>query len=197
MTMRTTVDDGAGRNTLTMLGNFAAFQVGWFAAVLSATARAPWLGVLVMAAVILLHLRSVDRPLPELVLVALCGAIGCVWDSLLVMSGWVAYPSGMLLPGFAPYWIVAMWMLFATTLNQSLGWLKSRRLLAVALGAAGGPLSYYAGAKLGGIALLAPGPAMLALAVGWGILMPSLLTIAARYDGVTIEADAEHGWVLD
>lgn len=177
--------------------NFLAFQMGWFSAVISASIHRPWLGALIMAGVILIHLRTVERAVPELMLVLACGLVGSIWDSVLVSSGWVAYPSGMLLPGLAPYWIVAMWMLFATTLNRSLGWLKGRPLLAILFGAVGGPASYFAGEKLGGIVLVDTTAALTALAIGWGAMMPALLAIAGRYNGVSVEADAEQGWILD
>ena len=90
-----------------------------------------------------------------------------------------------------------MWMLFATTLNVSLGWLKSRRYLAMAFGFFGGPLSYYTGAKLGGVVLVDRLPALAALAIGWAVLMPLLLALADRYDGVKRLEENRAGWILD
>ena len=65
-----------------------------------------------------------------------------------------------------PYWILAMWALFATTLNASLGWLHGRPALAGALGMLSGPLAYWAGARLGAIELVQPAAALAALALG-------------------------------
>lgn len=182
---------------MALLLNFLAFQVAWFSAVISAAAGQPWIGMSVMAVAVILHMVLVPRPAAEFGLVLVCGVIGGTWDSLLVMLGWVSYPSGMLHASAAPYWIVGMWMLFATTLNVSLGWLKSRVWLAVLFGMAGGPLAYITGAKLGGIVLSQPLFALLALAAGWGIMMPLLLIVARRFDGVTEHADARAGWALD
>ena len=165
--------------------NFVAFQLGWFACVLGAANGAPWFGPLVVAGAVLLHLLRAQRPTAELQLVACAMLLGLVVDSLLLASGWLRYPSGMWLPGLAPYWIVAMWGLFATTLNVSLGWLRGRPLLGVLMGAVGGPLSYLAGEKLGGIELLAPTAALAALAVAWGIAMPVLAWLAVRLDGMS------------
>lgn len=165
--------------------NFIAFQLGWFACVLGAANGLPWLGPIVVLAAVGLHLARALRPLPELRLVVYAMLLGLGVDSLLLATGWLSYPSGMWLPGLAPYWIVAMWGLFATTLNLSLGWLRGRPLLAAVTGAVGGPLSYLAGQKLGGIELLAPGPALIALAVAWGVAMPLLAGLAARLDGVS------------
>ena len=168
---------------MTLFVNFIVFQIGWFAAVLGAANQMPWLGPLVIAAAIVLHLTTASRPSAELVLIACCGVIGAVMDSVLVAVGWVSYPAGMLAPNTAPYWIVAMWMLFATTLNVSLGWLKPRKALGFVFGLVGGPLAYYTGFKLGGIQFANFEYAMAALAVGWGAVVPVLLILAERYNG--------------
>ncbi|MGK2926041.1 MAG: DUF2878 domain-containing protein, partial [Lysobacterales bacterium] len=169
--------------------NFVAFQLGWFACVLGAANGLPWAGPLVVLAVVTLHLARARRPLPELRLIGLAMALGLLVDSLLLATGWLSYPSGLWLPGpwqsnLAPYWIVAMWALFATTLNLSMGWLRGRPLLAALMGAVGGPLSYLAGEKLGGIELTAPVAALSALAFAWAVAMPLLMWAAARLDGV-------------
>ncbi len=67
-------------------------------------------------------------------LIVLSGLLGFVADSLLTGMGLLRFPSGQFHPQFAPYWMVAMWMLFATTFNVSLRWLKPRLGLAALLG---------------------------------------------------------------
>lgn len=163
--------------------NYVTFQIGWFSCVLSAANGQPMLGLLVTIALVLLHLKLAQRPMPEIRLLLACGAIGIVFDSLLLATGWISYPSGSWIPGLAPYWIIAIWLLFATTLNLSMGFLRGRHWLAALAGALGGPLSYMAGEKLGGIGLNNPEAAMIALAVGWGIIMPLISAMAVRWNG--------------
>jgi hypothetical protein len=163
--------------------NFAAFQAGWFSCVLSAANGQPWLGFLTVCLVVALHFRIADEPSLELRLLALCVAIGLVFDSLLVSSGWVRYPSGMLVSGIAPYWILAMWALFSTTINYSMGWLKRSLILAALMGAVFGPLSYLAGERLGAIDLVDLRSSMVALAVIWGLVMPFLVHAATHLEG--------------
>ncbi len=165
--------------------NFAAFQVGWFSSVIGAAKQMPWLGPLALIVVLALHLRQARRPYAELALITACGMIGIFFDSLLVVFGWVSYPSGQFSEFLAPYWIVTMWMLFGTTLNLSMQWLKGRPLLAATFGAFGGPASYIAGQKLGGIVFVDYASAVIALAIGWAIFMPLLLTMAQRLDGMS------------
>ncbi len=166
-----------------MLWNFLAFQVGWFACVLGGANGLPWLGAVTVLILVILHSYIAVRPLDELKLIGAAAMVGFTWDSLLVSAGWLEYPSGLLLAGTAPYWMVAMWANFATTLNVSMRWLKGRWALAAAFGAVGGPLAYYAGAKLGGVVFVEPLAALTALAVGWSVLMPVLTFLATRLNG--------------
>ena len=169
-----------------VLVNFAAFQVGWFSSVLGAAAQMPWLGPVVLLVAVALHLRQARRPDLEIGLILACGIIGLCFDSVLVALGWVAYPSGQLNASLAPYWIVTMWMLFATTLNISMRWLRGRLPLAAALGAVAGPLSYLAGQRLGGMEFIESGNALVFLAVGWAAVMPLIVTLAERLDGFEV-----------
>ena len=162
--------------------NFVAFQLGWFSCVLSAANGLPWLGLLVVCMIVTFHVLKAARPSDELQLLALSVAIGLVFDSLLVSSGWVQYPGGMLFSGIAPYWILAMWALFATTLNYSMGWLKSSLVLASVMGAVFGPLSYLAGERLGAIKLVDPRSSVIALAIIWAVVMPILILAAKHFD---------------
>lgn len=169
-----------------VVANFIAFQIGWFACILGASNDMPWIGALVGVIVISLHLFSVDRPVKELNLIACALVIGIVLDSLLVMSGWLSYPNGILLSGTAPYWILMLWALFASTLNVSMKWMHGKYWLAAIFGAVGGPLSYLAGARLGAVTFVDLQAALLALAVGWALAMPCLIRLARQFDGVSI-----------
>jgi len=168
-----------------LLVNFMAFQLGWFSCVLAAAQGIPWLGPIVVAAVVVLHLRLSRKPSAELKLIAFAMLLGLVTDSLLLASGWLDYSAGFWLTSFAPFWIVSMWALFATTLNESMCWLHGRPVLAALMGAVGGPLSYLAGERLGAMTLNQPVQAIAALAVAWSLAMPLLNMMAAKLDRVS------------
>jgi hypothetical protein len=168
---------------MTTFVNFILFQVAWFACVLGGAHEAPWIGPVVVAGVAAYHLSRVPNPKAEFSLLALAAAIGAVFDSALAATGWLSYPSGQWHPMLAPYWMVALWVAFATTLNVSLSWLKERPLLAVVFGAVGGPLAYFAGAKLGGVTFHEPALALTALAFGWASITPTLVLLATHLDG--------------
>jgi hypothetical protein len=167
-----------------LLINAVAFQLGWFACVLGGANQLPWLGTLMAVLIVAWHLSQAPRPGREVTLLAAVGALGALWDSLLVAAGWLEYPSGTLLSNTAPHWIVAMWVLFASTLNVSLRWLRGRWMLAMLLGAVAGPLAYYAGAGLGGVVITVPLPAFTALAAGWAAFVPLLIRLSTRLDGM-------------
>lgn len=182
---------------MNVLPNAIAFQAGWFATVLGAANGLPWVGPVAVLVVGALHLRTSRRPGVEARLLLAAMALGLILDSLLLATGWIAYPNGIWAPGLAPYWIVALWALFATTLNVSLRWLRGRDALAVLFGAVGGPLSYVAGARLGAMSFIDTQPALIALAIGWGVVMPVLTRLAARFDGARAGARPPYirdGW---
>ena len=103
-----------------VLTNYAAFQLGWFACVLGAANDRPWLGPVVVAFVVGLHLLMARRPSREFALLVMCALCGLVFDSALLWTGWVAYPNGEWIPGLAPYWMISLWIVFGSTLNLSM-----------------------------------------------------------------------------
>jgi hypothetical protein len=163
--------------------NFVAFQLAWFACVIGAAKDLALAGTLTVAVAVAMHLVLARRWRPEALLILIVTTIGLCWDSALVALGLMSYPTGNFAPGFAPHWILAMWALFATTLNLSMGWIKGRPRLAVLLGAIGGPLAYLAGHRLGGVEMPEPGLALAVQGLGWAVLMPLLARIAGRLDG--------------
>ena len=176
---------------MSILVNFIAFQAAWFACVMGGANHWPWLGVIVTVVVVALHLYQAARPKTEAILLILSGLLGLCADSLLTGLGFLQFPSGQFHSSLAPYWMVAMWIAFATTCNVSLRWLKPRLILAALLGAIAGPLAYYGGSQLGGVSLTELVTSLLAVGGLWAAAMPLLLIIANRYDGM-VETNPAH-----
>ncbi len=168
---------------MTLILNVVLFQIGWFSCVLGAAHNHPWIGPLAAVGIISWHLAQAMRPKLELALVAGALLLGAVFETLLIQTGWVRFSPGALIAGTAPSWMMALWAIFATTLNVSLRSLRTHPGLAMILGAVGGPLSYLAGARLGALTFAATGPALSAIGLGWAILTPVLLAAARRFDG--------------
>jgi hypothetical protein len=167
---------------MAVAGNVFLFQLGWFACVLGAARGYAREGTILALAIVAGYVACAKRPRRELLLVAAAALLGAIFDSLLAMSGWLRYDEGVLFQGTAPYWIVAMWALFAITLNVSMRALRSRPWLGALLGVIGGPAAYYAGAKLGALTLVQPLPALAALAIGWALATPLLFALALRLE---------------
>ena len=167
-----------------VLQNFVLFQLGWLLCVMAgARPGMGWLGVLVVAVIALLHLLRAREVRREAMLIVSCLVIGGLWESSLTMAGVYQFPANPASTALAPAWLIAMWALFATTLNVSMRWLSGRYLLAAVFGAVGGPLAFYAGNRLGAITFSDTTLAMLLLAAGWAVLMPVLIYLAERFNG--------------
>ncbi|MED5618501.1 DUF2878 domain-containing protein [Ideonella sp. BN130291] len=162
--------------------NAAGFQLGWFACVLGAARGEAALGTGVAALLLALHVATAPRRRQEALLIGGVVLLGFAWDSALAAAGIVRYDTGVLLPGTAPYWIGALWALFAATLNSSMRWIRHRWRVALAFGALGGPLSFWAGVRLGAAAFPDTTLALAALSLGWAVWMPLLVHLAARLD---------------
>jgi len=161
--------------------NVVLFQTAWFAAVLGAARGLFWLGPLVMIPTLSVHLALQSNRKGEMRLLLAAGLLGLVFDTVLVAGG-VFTPLQHLFPRpYSPPWMICLWLNFAATLNVSMAWLRGRYLLAALFGAIGGPLAYYGGARLGATEALPTTAGMLLLAIGWGLITPLLVRLAAKF----------------
>ena len=160
--------------------NLSLFKIGWLAVVFSAAAGMPEVGAATAALVAIVHLVRADATGSEIKLLVIAAVLGLAWETLLVQTGQLRYPSTGA-SELAPYWIVALWILFATTLNVGMRWLRKNLLLAVVAGAVGGPLSFLAGQQAGAVEL--GEMAVPVIAIGWAVLLPFVAWIAASFDG--------------
>ncbi len=167
---------------MAVAANFLLFQAGWFACVLGAARGFPWQGALVALLIAAFIVLRSAHPRAELALVAAAVAAGFAFDSALALSGWVDFAGAVPAPLLAPVWMVALWALFATTLNVSLRWLRDWPALGVLFGALGGPVAYYAGERLGALRFADPLPGLAAVAVGWALATPLLVALARRLE---------------
>ena len=166
-----------------ILINLSLFKAAWAATVFGAAASIPVAGAIAVAIAVLVHLARSRDVRAEIRLLGLAALVGLVWETLLVTTGVLEYSSGSLFPGVAPYWIVAMWILFATTLNVGMRWLRNSPIVAAVAGAIGGPASFFAGASAGAVTMNNPAFSLLVIGIGWAVLLPLLVQIATRFDG--------------
>lgn len=174
----------------TVITNLAMFKVGWLACVLGAAAGMPWLGVLAVAAASAIHIASAHDKSKTMTLLATAALIGLTWESLMVFSGYLDYSATGHTGVVAPYWIIAMWVLFATTLSLGFSWLKNRLFLATLLGGIGGPMAFAAGAKAGAVQFSDPVLSLVVVGAGWAVLMPLMVFLARYLNGHEVAAEA-------
>ena len=150
--------------------NAGLFQLGWFACVLGGNSL--WL--LLAGGALLAHLLWISRSLAQVRLIAVVCVLGSTVDNLLLNAGVFAFKQ----PGvLIPFWLVLLWALLAITLNHCLAWTAKPLWRAILLGAIGGPLSYYAGQRLGAVQFpLGLWPTLLGLSLLWAGLFPLLST---------------------
>lgn len=166
-----------------VLINLSLFKAAWAATVFGAAASIPVAGAIAVAIAVLVHLARTRDVRAEATLLALAAIVGLIWETLLVAANVLTYPSGNLVPGVAPYWIVAMWILFATTLNVGMRWLRKNVATAAIAGAIGGPASFLAGASAGAVTLSEPLTSLVVIGIGWAVLLPLMVRLATRFDG--------------
>ncbi len=109
-----------------LLVNFAVFELAWLSSVIGGAREMPWLGPLAVLIALAIHLRAARKPFDEVSADRQLRVMGVCFDSELVAAGWVTYKAGLFSEYVAPYWIITMWMLFATTLNVSMRWLRGK-----------------------------------------------------------------------
>ncbi len=158
--------------------NLTLFKAAWLACVLGAAAGVPMVGVGAVAVAAAVHLFLARDARSEGILLLLAAALGLSWESALVATGVVSYGVGYILPGLAPYWIVAMWVLFATTLNSGMRWLRKSMPLAIVAGAIGGPMSFLAGQKAVAVVFSDTTLALTLIGIGWAVLLPLMVRAA-------------------
>lgn len=159
--------------------NVVAFQLAWWTAILSARAG---LDVLAVAAVLALNagffLRAAGARPGFLAFACASTAFGLVVDSVLIGAGVFGAVGYRPVSWLCPFWLAAMWFNFAATFDFSMAWARTKPLAAVALGAVGGPLSYWAGERLGVVSFGdSPALPLAVLTVSWAGSMLALLRL--------------------
>lgn len=159
----------------------AAYELVWFAAVLGAGRGLAWPGVAAVGLFAAWRLSVSRCPQVELRLLAVTVLLALALEGVWVRAGLIVYSAPWPL-ATAPAWLIGLWVAFALTLVPLFRHLHSRPLLAGVLGAVGGPLAYLGGARAHALQFPAPlWRGLLALALGWAIVVPSLTSLASRW----------------
>lgn len=167
----------------TTLVNYAAYQIGWIAAVGGAALGAGAAGAGVAGALTLAHVALARARGPEVVLVAVALLTGIVVETWQIQGGTYRLLAGARPGGLPPLWLLALWAQFATTFRFSLTSVLRRPLAAAAFGAIGGPVAFLAGERVGAVVLWAPvWPGVVRLVTAWALALLWLSWCTRRVD---------------
>lgn len=158
------------------IANYLVFQAGWAACLFAGKEGLTWPALAAACVVLALH-RFITKADPaEFGFIFAAAAIGFGVDQVLTLSGIYSFPNHTS-QTFAPFWMLAIWLCFATTLRHSLAWLGSPWWIAAVAGAVFGPLAYFGSQQLGVIEIRHEPFGWLAAAAQWGVLLPLLLQL--------------------
>lgn len=165
----------------TQLINYALYQGGWCACVMGASWRHPWVGLAIALAFIGAHLTLSPERSVELRLMLFATLVGTAVEVFQIAAGTYHFTSGTLNGVWPPLWLLAMWAQFATTFRFSLRSVIARPRAAALFGAAGGPIAFIAGQRLGAVTLLPPvSHGLLRLAITWAIALVAFSLVVRR-----------------
>lgn len=161
--------------------NYAAYQVGWLAAILGAAAGYGMAGAGIGFALTAGHVLLARDRRGELTLVVAAIACGVAVESWQIASGTYRVLADASPGGLPPLWLLALWAQFATTFRFSLRRIMTDPRSALVFGALGGPIAFLAGERLGAVVLRVPlGPGLARLIVAWAVALAGLAWGARR-----------------
>ncbi len=123
--------------------NFLLYYGGWFICVKEAAYGNPIAGTIMIGIVLIYNLIISKAPLVDAILILTVSLLGTIIDTTYVLTNVIVFKSTYAnWPWLAPMWITVLWGLFATTLNNSLYFLKKYWWLTFPGGAITGAATY-------------------------------------------------------
>jgi len=154
------------------VGNALLFNAFWFSACVGRDAFLP-----LTATLLLILLLCVKQRQPTLQLASRVAIVGLLADATLSHSEVYQFTGGDLLPT----WLILLWIGFASIISRSLRFLNRNLGLAALFGAFGGPSSYFAGHRFGGVEfgyeLI---PTLIIVGLVWACLLPLFFFLARQ-----------------
>lgn len=163
--------------------NMVAFYLGWFVCMHEAVGPRPYVGPLLVGALLMYHFLTTPVFRLDIIMVSALTLIGTIVDSGYLWIGMLRFEGGYeCCPYMAPLWISSLWGMYGASVNHSLEWLKFNYLLVAApMGALGSISSYLVGVEQGAVTLLYSDWASFAI-IGtvWAVVVPLSLKASER-----------------
>ncbi len=156
------------------LVNFFVFQIIWLLCVFLGNSH-----LSICVALIGSHFLCSPTPLADFKTLLMVSSLGFLCDTALTFLGVFVFSTT-----HPPAWLFVIWSAFALALRHSLSWmLKIPVVIQALLGAIGGTSSYLAGFHLKAVHLpIGWFSSGILLLVVWGLLFPTFLKLAHRYE---------------
>lgn len=177
--------------------NQAFFQASWPACVIGASHGLIWPGLLVVGGFVLWQLAPARRHAHDVATIARFLLAGLVLDTLWLRLGIVEYASPVPLAGFAPLWLLLLWLALGLTVNHSLAMFRRRWRLLLLLAAIGSPMSYAAAAGFGAVTWTAPvWLVLICLGPVWALVVGLLFRVSRSTAGrMEPEPRQKRAWI--
>ena len=175
------------------VANFLLFQTAWLINVLMPGSTSAILTLLILG----LHLAFVSTTrMRELRFIIMAAALGIAVDVAFQNAGVLVFPGhdGAHAEGMIPVWLVTLWLMFVTTVNHCLYWMREHSLVLFGLPPFAGALAYYGAAQLGALEIGYGIWGVVAIAVAWGILFPVFVMISRWLESLEDDPDLAHQW---
>jgi uncharacterized membrane protein YjjB (DUF3815 family) len=178
------------KNIAFIIFNFIGLQATWAACAYGATHAMPMLGFYVGLSYVVSHFMLCKMRTRDVKIMLIIGALGILIDSTLTQINILSFAPHDTEYLLLPYWLIALWFVFALMVPYSLNWLSKNLKIACIAGAIGGSFSYFLGHKLGALELAEP----LAISLGiyfiiWGILFPLTLKIVEHFTQTRLDTE--------
>lgn len=161
------------RNNLFIIFNFLGLQITWAACAYGAIHQRAMPGVIAAMVYIVIHFIFTPKLKEDIYILLAIATLGIILDHLNTVFKLISFLNAAAMPTVIPYWLMALWCVFALTLPHSLYWLGKNKTLAVLLGGSGGGFSYWLGHHLGAIQLLEPlYLSVTVYFIEWAIIVP-------------------------
>ena len=154
--------------------NAILFNLGWFACVTGGDEIALLAGLFIFT----IHFIWINEQPQEWLTIFIIVLIGFTIDSIWFYTGIMQNGDQSML---IPFWLIVLWAIFATTINNSLRWFHDHLVLVALLGLFFGPLAYWMGGNLSNVEIKEPlMQSMLYIGLGWMLMLPTFFILSKR-----------------
>lgn len=162
--------------------NIALFYIGWVLCGLYHNFNI----ALIVLSLALINVLICNYQTKEIFLIFLLAFLGLLNDALAASFEIFEFTYAPSLLNWSNIWLFSLWVIFLTTFNSSLGFMKRYNLAILSIcGTIGGTVSYYSALKIGVLNAKDLPRTIIYLIINWAILFPLLYRIYFKLLGTT------------